>query len=407
MLRGWRSLGFVALCLLGCRLGSAPEPPARDGSALAAPGAGTPPSPSPAPLPQAPPLRVGTSGDYAPFSARDAAGTARGFDVEIAEALARDLGRELRLVPFRWPELTRQVEAGELDVAMGGVSWQPGRAVFGYMTRAVARGGPCVLGDAAAPRVAVNRGGILESWARGFFVGRELVTVEDNLSLPELLAQGRVGAIVTDSFERRSFERPGWAVHCEPERTRKVYWVAPGASAELGPRIDAWLRVNTPRVSAAAARWFGEPQRLDATTHLVDLLARRLEFMPLVAGIKAQRNLPIEDLPRERELVAAIRQSAARRGLPVEPVAELFTLQIELSKALQRRKSAGSTLDLASQIRPALDQLGERLLDALLEARGDGSLSRLQPADLELLSVWLDERERELVLQRLRALAPG
>ena len=95
-----------------------------------------------------PELRVGTSGDYAPFSTRNEAGATVGFDAELAEQLANDLGVSLRWVPFRWPELARQLAAGEFDVAMGGVTWQPARAVSGYMTRAVARGGHRVLNPA-------------------------------------------------------------------------------------------------------------------------------------------------------------------------------------------------------------------------------------------------------------------
>lgn len=348
-------------------------------------------------------LRVGTSGDYAPFSTRDALGTRAGFDVELAEQLARDLGLELRWVSFRWPELSRQVAAGELDVAMGGVTWQPARGVTGYMTRAVARGGTCVLGDAAARRVAVNRGGVLEAWARGHLSDRELVTVDDNLSLPALLAQGRVGAIVTDSFERKAFERPGWASRCEPAHARKVYWVGPARAGELGGRIDAWLRGNGARVRAAQQRWFGEAQRLDSTTHLVDLMARRFAFMPLVAALKAQQNLPIEDLPREREVLDAVRRSALRLGLPEKAVRDLFALQISLSKDVQRRQSEPSTLDFASQVRPALTALGERILEALEEVRSEHRLAEVGVADLELLSPWLTPEERQRLLAALRA----
>lgn len=350
-------------------------------------------------------LRVGTSGDYAPFSSRDAAGAAGGFDVELAEQLARDLGLELRWVRFRWPALQRQVAAGEFDVAMGGVTWQPARAVVGYMTRAVAAGGPCVLGDAAAQRVAVNRGGVLEAWARAHLSDRELITVEDNTSLPELLASARVGAIVTDSFERKAFERPGWATTCEAPLWRKVYWVTPAAKGELGVRIDAWLAANVVRVQAAQQRWFGERQRLDATTHLVDLLARRLAFMPIVAALKAQRGLPIEDLPREREVLTSVSRSAVRLGLPEREVLELFALQIELSKAVQRRQKEPSSLDLGQQIRPALSELGERILEALASARAEHQLEHMAQADLELLSPWLTVGEREQLLVSLRALA--
>jgi cyclohexadienyl dehydratase len=386
-----------------CSAGRAAAP---SHSTLSAPSAAalSPAAPSAA-ASGAPELRVGTSGDYAPFSTRDAAGNPAGFDAELAEQLARDLGVQLRWVPFRWPDLGRQIAAGEFDVAMGGVTWQPARAVVGYMTRALARGGPCLLGDGAARRVGVNRGGVLEAWARGHLSDRELVTVDDNLSLPALLAQGRVGAIVTDSFERKAFERPGWGARCEPALARKVYWVGPARASELGLRLDGWLRDNGARIQAAQERWFGERQRLDAITHLVDLIARRFAFMPLVAGLKAQQNLPIDDPPREREVLDAVGRSAVRSGLPEAPVHELFVLLIELSKAVQRRQSEPSALDFRGQVRPALSELGERILAALVEARAEQRLGELGSADLELVSPWLSEGERRQLLAALRALA--
>jgi ABC-type amino acid transport substrate-binding protein len=400
---------FLELSFLVAACSTAATPPSRG---LAAPAAAAPsvavaaaPAAAPSAAARLPELRVGTSGDYAPFSTRDAAGELQGFDVELAAVLASELGFELRWVPFRWPDLARQLGAGEFDVAMGGVTWQPARDVAGYMTRAIARGGPCVLGDAAAPRVAVNRGGILESWARRHLAERELITVDDNQSLPELLAAGRVGAIVTDSFELRAFARPGWAQRCEPALARKVYWVAPAAPSELGARIDAWLGSHTERVQAAQQRWIGERQRLDASTHLIDLIARRFAFMPLVAALKAERNLPIEDLPREREVLAAVAASARREGLPEREAVDLFALQIELSKAVQGRQHEPSTLDLGSQIRPALSALGDRILSALAEARRDERLGALAPADLELLSPWLAPDERERLRRALLAVA--
>lgn len=356
-----------------------------------------------APQSARPHLRVGTSGDYAPFSVRDAQGTVRGFDAEIADALARDLGFELEWVSFRWPTLQRQVQNGEFDVAMGGVTWQPSRGVLGYLTRAVARGGPCVLGDEQAQRVAVNHGGVLEVWARSHFANRELVIVEANQTLPELLASGRAGAIVTDSFERKAFERPGWKVRCEPALARKVYWLAPN-HAELAVRIDDWLRTHADRIEGAQQRWFGERQPLNAIDNLADLLARRMAFMPLVAGAKAKLALPIEDLPREKIVLDSAAANAQKVGLPEAAARDFFALQIELSKAVQRRTSEVTTLDLAQQIRPALNELGDRVLLAVVEARGAGQLATSSLADLAVLSPWLSDQERQRLLDSLKAL---
>src|SRR5262245_49750639 len=49
-------------------------------------------------------LRVGTSGDYEPFSA-GATAAAEGFDLDVARAFAADRGLALEVVRFRWPDL--------------------------------------------------------------------------------------------------------------------------------------------------------------------------------------------------------------------------------------------------------------------------------------------------------------
>ena len=343
-----------------------------------------------------------TTGDYAPFSTLDG-GQRQGFDIDVARALAQDSGADLEWVSVRWPSLQASMQAAECDVAMSGVTWQPARSVVGYMTRAVARGGPCVLGEPRGTPVGVNRGGVLEAWARTRWPEAQLVITEQNQSLPELLAGGRVRAIVTDSFELRSFARPEWASQCEPRAARKVYWLAPGREG-LAKTLEAWLESHAERVQAAQQRWFGETQSLRPIDHLSDLLARRMAFMPLVAGAKAKAGLPIEDLPREQLVLDATVDSARRRSLPDGPVREFFALQIELAKAVQRRKSEATTLDLQSQIRPALNDLGERILSALSEAKHADQLRTASLVDLEPLTPLLGDDERRQLLEKLRAI---
>jgi len=135
------------------------------------------------------------------------------------------------------------------------------------------------------------------------------------------------------------------------------------------------------------------------------LLARRMAFMPFVAGAKAKLALPIEDLPREKIVLDSASLSAQKAGLPETAARDFFALQIELSKAVQRRMSEASALDLAQQIRPALNDLGDRILLAVVEARGAGQLAKSSLSDLEVLSPWLDERERQRLLDSLKALA--
>jgi cyclohexadienyl dehydratase len=68
-------------------------------------------------------LRVGTTGDYLPFTYLDkATGKFRGFDVDMAEALGNALGVKVEFVQTAWPQLMRDFEDDDFDIAMGGVS---------------------------------------------------------------------------------------------------------------------------------------------------------------------------------------------------------------------------------------------------------------------------------------------
>jgi cyclohexadienyl dehydratase len=354
------------------------------------------------PAPQLPALRVATSGDYAPFSLKE-----EGFDIDVARRLAGDLGYRIDWVPFRWAELAGLARAGGFDVAMSGVTWQPERDVAGYLSRAVAAGGPCVLGGTAAPRIAVNRGGFLEGWARARFADREIRAVAHNVELPDLLGKGEVDAIVTDRFELPFFTARlvaggQRAVECSPPRYRKVYWVSPAQAGELGPRIDAWLAAHEPDLGRLRERWWGASDARAELDHLVDLLARRLAFMPAVAACKRARGLPIEDLAQEARVLEAAARGAQARGLDPASVRELFRVQIELAKAVQGRAAERPvTLDLESEIRPALARLGERIADSLAALAPIGD-ARLRGALDVLLEETLEPSERSALESALR-----
>ena len=363
---------------------------------------------APAEPPARPVLRVGTSGDYPPFSVADAdaaggpAPVRSGFDIEVARRLASDLGFGLEFRPFDWPDLTAAMAGDDFDLAMSGVTWRPARAAVGWMSRAIAAGGPCVVSAARGPeppgRVAVNRGGILERWTRERFGGgaSEITAVDDNLSLPGRLERNEVDAFVTDSFEVEHFGRDGWRRRCEAPVDRKVFWVAPGRADELGPAVDRWVQRNEPWLEARREEWFGRGQRRDELDHLLDLTARRLAFMPVVAAWKRARGVPIEDLERERLVLAAAESSAVKFGLDPRPVREWFALQIDLAKAVQRRTAAAEpTLDL-EEVRPALIRLGERQVRALRALAG-ASTEPPEAVDLLLLEAWLTEQEMDRV----------
>jgi cyclohexadienyl dehydratase len=85
-------------------------------------------------------LRVGTSGDYAPFStwAGDRVG-------DFAGAFAADERLALSWTRFRCPDLVGDLRAGRFDMAADGITVRPERSVAGRFTVPVARGGAVLL----------------------------------------------------------------------------------------------------------------------------------------------------------------------------------------------------------------------------------------------------------------------
>src|SRR5262249_5900755 len=213
--------------------------------------------------PGLPPLRVGTTGDYPPFST-GAGETPAGFDVEVARRFAADTGRRVEFVPFRRSELVREMVSGRFDVAMSGVRMRPERALVGTFTRPVAESGAVVLirpeyarstarVDLLGLRLGVNAGGYLEQVARRLFPHAILVPSADNRSLPVLLGRGSIEALLTDDVEADTFEAAlGTVRRIGPlTRDRKAYLARePGLAREL----DEWLRARDADGSLAAMR---------------------------------------------------------------------------------------------------------------------------------------------------------
>jgi len=68
-------------------------------------------------------LRVGTTGDYPPFSKyNDQLQCFEGFDIELIEAFAKCYTYKVNYIKTIWPELEAELEAENFDIALGGVS---------------------------------------------------------------------------------------------------------------------------------------------------------------------------------------------------------------------------------------------------------------------------------------------
>src|SRR5271169_5982539 len=91
-------------------------------------------------------LRIGTTGDYRPFTALDkATGEYSGFDIDLARSLGEALGAKVEFVPTTWAGLARDLEDGAFDIAMGGVSITLDRQKKGFFSAPYLREGKTAI----------------------------------------------------------------------------------------------------------------------------------------------------------------------------------------------------------------------------------------------------------------------
>ncbi len=143
-------------------------------------------------------LRVGMTGDYLPFTYFDkATAKFRGFDVDMAEALGKALGVKVEFVQTAWPQMMKDFEADNFDVAMGGVSITLDRQKKGMFSTPIMREGKTPIArcadkgkfettaeiDKAGTRVIVNPGGTNERFAKANIKNAEIKTWNDNVTI--------------------------------------------------------------------------------------------------------------------------------------------------------------------------------------------------------------------------------
>lgn len=159
-------------------------------------------------------LRIGMTGDYAPFSLeRD--GVLRGVDVETAIELAEALGVTPRFIRTSWPSLMDDYRAGRFDVALSGISVTPDRAAEAAFSSAYHAGGKTPIVrcgrqseldtleeiDRPTVRVVVNPGGTNERFVRERLTRAQVRVHPDNRTIFREIAEGRADVMITDDVE--------------------------------------------------------------------------------------------------------------------------------------------------------------------------------------------------------------
>ena len=219
-------------------------------------------------------IRVGVPDDLPPFGAPSADGELEGYDIDVANLLAKDLGVRAELVPLKSGNRVASLLAHRVDLLVANLGVNPERAkslafsspyapffsgVFG--APGVAAAGPAEL---QGKRVAVTRDSLEDRELSAMAPGAEVLRFDDNQATmdaylggeAELIATGNV--VVADLVQRQ----PGTPIE------RK--FVIRESPASIGvprdqPHLLNWVNVFvfhkklTGELDALARKWFGEP----------------------------------------------------------------------------------------------------------------------------------------------------
>jgi cyclohexadienyl dehydratase len=203
-------------------------------------------------------MRVGTTGDYTPFSLKQPDGSYAGADIDMAHDLVARLGVAISFVPTVWTDLLDHFLADKFDIAMGGVTVTAARAERAFFSVPTFVDGKRPLArredrdrftsldaiDQPGVRLIANPGSANEAFARANFKRATVIIHHDNASVFDELVAGRADVMITDGLEadhqaQLHPELCAVPVAAPFTRLEKAYMFAQDPAMKA--YIDAWL----------------------------------------------------------------------------------------------------------------------------------------------------------------------
>lgn len=216
-------------------------------------------------------LKVGTTGDWNPMSVRDpATNSYKGFDIDIMQELATDLGVEVEFVPTDWKTLVNGVVAGQYHIT-GSASISPARMkAAGFSESYIAveimpftakeNAGKFSGHDAInqeGVKVATTLGTTFEKLVREWYPNADIKVVEAPARGYQEVLAGRADVFITSNIEGSTLEEKFGVARVEGAEPR-----APSPIAMLLPQDDqVWINYVNNWVKVKQATGFFEDNK--------------------------------------------------------------------------------------------------------------------------------------------------
>ena len=171
-------------------------------------------------------IRVGTPGDYRPFAIKTDTGFS-GHDIDLIETMAKELGVKVEYVQTSWPNLMKDLQSNQFDVAVGGITRNvnrirmvemlPGYAPFGKvaLVRSADKAKFTTADSLNQPSVRVikNPGGTNEAYVLANLKAAQVATHDKNAEIPALIAEGKGDVMITETYEALHYAKADPRLH--------------------------------------------------------------------------------------------------------------------------------------------------------------------------------------------------
>ena len=161
-------------------------------------------------------IRVGTSGDYPPFSyLNPQTNQYEGMDIALAHKLGEALEAKVIFVRFKWSELNADLMADKFDIAMGGISRNVARGKMFANSNSYMTFGTCPLVrkgnegkypdfaaiDKSGVKVILNQGGINDRYFTPLLKQATILRHNKNEEIALKVKDGTADVWITDNVE--------------------------------------------------------------------------------------------------------------------------------------------------------------------------------------------------------------
>lgn len=155
-------------------------------------------------------IRIGTTGTQPPFSMKSKSGELIGYEVDLAKALAKNMGVKLKLVEMPFSDLLSALKSGKIDAVMSGMTMTPERNLEVLFAGPYLLSGKTILtkssrvseiSDASNDkkyRIVTLKGSTSVDFVKNYMQKHELILVDKYSDGVEMVLSDKADAMVAD-----------------------------------------------------------------------------------------------------------------------------------------------------------------------------------------------------------------